>query len=118
MSRHAAGSIVVVDWRGGSLPQEPGKLRPAVVVEDHELFPEDYPNTLVVPLTQDEGLAHRTFAEPIEPTVDNGADTTCWALAHHVTSVSLRRVNPTASRITSEQLSSIRKRITVAVGAT
>jgi mRNA interferase MazF len=31
--------------------------------------------------------------------------------------VSLRRVNPTASRITAEQLSSIRKRIMVAVGA-
>lgn len=117
MSRHSAGSIVVVDWRGGSLAQEPGRLRPAVVVEDHELFPEAYPNMLVVPLTRDEGLAHRSFAERIEPTVDNGADTTCWALAHHVTSVSPRRVNPTASRITAEQLSSIRKRITVAVGA-
>jgi mRNA interferase MazF len=118
VSRHAAGSIVVVDWRGGSLPQEPGQLRPAVVVEDHELFPEEYPNTLVVPLTRDAGLAHRSFAERIEPTADNGADTTCWALAHHVTSVSLRRVHPTASRITAEQLSSIRKRITVAVGGT
>lgn len=116
MSRHAAGSIVVVDWRSGALPQEPGRLRPAVVVEDHELFPEEYPNTLVVPLTRDEGLAHRSFAERIEPSADNGADTTCWALAHHVTSVSLRRVNPTASRITDEQLSSIRQRITVAVG--
>lgn len=116
MSRHAAGSIVVVDWRDGSLPQEPGKLRPAVVVEDHELFPEEYPNTLVVPLTREEGLAHRSFAERIEPTADNGADTTSWALSHHVTSVSLRRVKPTASRITAEQLSNIRKRITVAVG--
>jgi len=38
-------------------------------------------------------------------------------LAHHVTSVSLRRVNLTASRITAEQLASIRKRIMVAVGA-
>jgi mRNA-degrading endonuclease toxin of MazEF toxin-antitoxin module len=112
-----AGSIVVVDWRGGSLPREPSKLRPAVVVEDHELFPERYPSTLVVPLTRDEGLAHRWFAERIEPTTENGADTTCWALAHHVTSVSLRRVNLTASRITAEQLSSIRKRIMVAVGA-
>jgi len=117
MSRHAAGTIVVVDWRGGSLPQEPGKLRPAVVVEDHELFPEEYPNVVVVPLTRDEGLAHRSFAERIEPTADNGADTTCWALAHHVTSVSLGRVNLTDSRITAEQLSSIRKRIMVAVGA-
>lgn len=118
MSRYAAGSIVVVEWRGGSLPQEPGKLRPAVVVEDHELFPEEYPNMLVVPLTRDEGLAHRSFAERIEPTADNGVDTTCWALAHHVTSVSLRRVDLTASRITPEQLSSIRTRIKVAVGAT
>jgi mRNA-degrading endonuclease toxin of MazEF toxin-antitoxin module len=117
MSRPTAGSIVVVDWRGDSRPQEPGRLRPAVVVEDHELFPEEYPNMLVVPLTRDEGLAHRSFAEQIEPTVDNGADTTCWALAHHVTSVSLRRVNLTASRITAEQLSSIRRRIMVAVGA-
>lgn len=117
MSRHAAGSIVVVDWRAGSLPQEPGKLRPAVVVEDHELFPDDYPNVLVVPLTRDEGLAHRSFAERIEPSADNGVATTCWALAHHVTSVSLRRVNLTASRVTSEQLSSIRTRIKVAVGS-
>jgi mRNA-degrading endonuclease toxin of MazEF toxin-antitoxin module len=117
MSRPAAGSIVIIDWRGGSLPQEPSKLRPAVVVEDDELFPEEYPNTLVVPLTSDEGLAHRSFAEQIEPTADNGADATCWALAHHVTGISLRRVNPTTSRITAEQLASIRKRIMVAVGA-
>jgi uncharacterized protein YifN (PemK superfamily) len=86
VSRHAAGSIVVVDWRGGALPNEPSRLRLAVVVEEHELFPDEYPNMLVVPLTRDEGLAHRSFAERIEPTV--GADATCWALAHHVTSVS------------------------------
>lgn len=88
-----------------------------MVVEDHELFPDEYPNTLVVPLTGDEGIAHRSFAERLEPTADNGADTTCWALAHHVASVSLRRVKPTASRITDEQLASIRNRIRVAVGA-
>jgi len=118
MSRHRAGSIVVVDWRGGALPQEPSRLRPAVVVEDHELFPVQYPNTLVVPLTRDEGLAHASFAERVEPTVDNGVQTVCWALAHHVTSVSLRRVDPTPTRITAEQLASIRRRITMAVGVT
>jgi len=53
-----------------------------VVVEDHELFPEQYPNTIVVPLTRDEGLAHKTFAEKIEPAPEDGADTACWALAH------------------------------------
>ncbi|BBZ50151.1 type II toxin-antitoxin system PemK/MazF family toxin [Mycobacterium heidelbergense] len=118
MSRHAAGSIVVVDWRGGALPHEPGRLRPAVVVEDHELFPDEYPNVLVVPLTRDEGLAHRSFAERIDPTVQNGVDATCWALAHHVTSVSLRRVNPTDSRITAVQLASIRERIMLSIGVT
>ncbi|WP_067975282.1 type II toxin-antitoxin system PemK/MazF family toxin [Mycolicibacter icosiumassiliensis] len=117
MSRPAAGSIVVVDWRGGALPQEPGRSRPAIVVEDHELFPDDYPNILVVPLTRDEGLAHRSFAERIEPTPENGADATSWALAHHVTSVSLRRVTPTASRVSAVQLASIRKRIAVSIGA-
>ncbi|MGV0700565.1 type II toxin-antitoxin system PemK/MazF family toxin [Mycolicibacter sinensis] len=116
MSRHRAGSIVVVDWRGGALPDEPGKLRPAVVVEDHELFPDCYPNLLVVPLTRDEGLAHRSFAERIEPTAENGAEATCWALAHHVTSVSLRRVSATGSAVTAGQLASIRERITVAIG--
>lgn len=116
MSRHAAGSIVVVDWRGGALPNEPGRLRPAVVVEDDGLFPDDYPNLLVVPLTRDEGLAHRSFAERIEPTAENGAEATCWALAHHVTSVSLRRVSPTGSRVTAAELGSIRTRITVAIG--
>jgi len=116
VSRHTAGSIVVVDWRGGALPNEPSRLHPAVVVEDHELFPDDYPNLLLVPLTRDEGLAHRSFAERIEPSADNGVDTTCWALAHHVTSVSLRRVNQTPSRITAQQLASIRARIAVAVG--
>lgn len=80
------------------------------------MFPEEYPNTLVVPLTRDEGVAHRSFAEQVDSTAGNGADTTCWVLVHHVTSVSLRRVNPTAARITADQLSSIRKRITVAVG--
>jgi mRNA interferase MazF len=116
MSRSAAGSIVVVDWRRGALPQEPGRLRPAVVIEDHELFPDAYPNTIVVPLTRDEGLAHASFAEPIPPTPENGVTATCWALAHHVTSVSLQRVKPTLSRITDDQLASIRKRLMLAVG--
>lgn len=116
MTRYRAGSIVVVDWRGGALPREPSKLRPAVVVEDDGLFPDEYPNTLVVPLTRDEGLAHRSFAERIDPTTDNGAETTSWALAHHVTSVSLRRVTPTESTVTSTQLANIRDRITLAIG--
>jgi mRNA-degrading endonuclease toxin of MazEF toxin-antitoxin module len=116
VSRHAAGSVVVVDWRTGGLPQEPNRLRPAVVVEDHEIFPDDYPNMLVVPLTRDEGLAHRSFSERIDPTPGNGVETTCWALAHHVSSVSLRRVSGTPSRVTAAQLAAIRGRIALAIG--
>jgi mRNA-degrading endonuclease toxin of MazEF toxin-antitoxin module len=116
MSRPAAGSIVLVDWRAGAVPHEPTRIRPSVVVEDNELFPDAYPNTLVVPLTRDEGLAYAAFAERIDPAPENGADTTSWALAHHVTSVSLQRVQPTPSRVTPEQLGSLRRRIAVALG--
>lgn len=116
MSRPAAGAIVIVDWRGGSLPQEPSKLPLAVVVEDDELFPDQYPTTLVVPMTRDQGLAHGSFSERIEPDPGNGVDAICWALSHHVTSVSMRRVTITPSRVTSEQLASIRQRIDFAIG--
>ena len=37
MAALVAGQLVVVDWRDG-LPKQPDKRRPAVVVEDHELF--------------------------------------------------------------------------------
>ncbi|MGH7882947.1 MAG: type II toxin-antitoxin system PemK/MazF family toxin [Candidatus Dormibacteraceae bacterium] len=107
---------MLVDWRAGALPHEPTRIRPAIIAEDHELFPEEYPNTIVVPLTRDEGLAYHSFAERIDPTPANGADATCWALAHHVTSVSLQRVKRTASQITSAQLDSIRRRIAMALG--
>ena len=116
MSRPAAGTIVLVDWRVGAVPREPTKIRPSVVVEDHELFPDAYPNTIVVPLTSDEALAYAAFAERIDPAPENGADATSWALAHHVTSVSLQRVQLTRSRITSEQLGSLRRRIGLALG--
>ena len=117
MSRPRAGAIVVVDWRGGALRREPSKLRPAVVVEDDELFPDDYPNTLVVPMTRDEGLAHGSFAERIETTPANGAEMDSWALAHHVTSVSVRRITATESRVTDQQLANIRQRIRLSLGA-
>lgn len=98
------------------MPNEPAKIRPAVVVEDHELFAEAYPNTIVVPLTRDEHLAIPAFAERIEPSSENGAAETSWALAQHVTTVSLRRLQLTQSRIKPEQLESLRRRIGRAIG--
>jgi mRNA interferase MazF len=116
VSRPPAGTIVLVDWRVGAV-QEPTKIRPSVVVEDDQLFPGAYPNAIVVPLTRDEALAYFAFAERIDPTPENGSDATSWALAHHVTSVSLQRVQVTPSRITPEQLGSLRRRIALALGA-
>ncbi len=99
------------------MPAEPTWRRPAVVVEDVDLFPDAYPNLLVVPMTRDEGLAYPSFAERIDPTAENGVTETSWALAHHVTSVSMQRVTTTPSAIAPEQLDSIRRRIGLAIGA-
>ena len=61
MARFKAGDIVIVGWRGGALPEEPNRLRPAIVVEDDALFDPDYPNVLVVPMTSDSRLAIPVF---------------------------------------------------------
>jgi mRNA interferase MazF len=115
MSRPPAGAIIVVDWRGGQHP-EPGGLRPGVVVEDSHLF-ASYPSMLVVPLTRDERLAHADLAVRLDPTPENALTEVSWALAHHVNAVALRRVRVTPSRITDEQLTQVRDRIALAVGA-
>ncbi|HEX6511056.1 MAG TPA: type II toxin-antitoxin system PemK/MazF family toxin [Chloroflexota bacterium] len=115
MSWLTAGTLVLADWRGRALPREPTGIRPGVVI-DGEAFPEDYANTLVVPFTRDLSLVDATFALRIEPTAENGASATSWALPHHLTSVSRRRVRPTNSRITSDQLWEIRQRIALAIG--
>ncbi|MFI5267675.1 MAG: type II toxin-antitoxin system PemK/MazF family toxin [Chloroflexota bacterium] len=115
MSWLPAGRIVSVDWRGGSFPREPTGLRPAIVV-DGETFPDDYPNTLVVPFSRDKTLIDATFTLLIEPTPENGSAAISWALPHHVTSVSRQRVRPTPSCITDDQLTDIRQRIALAIG--
>ena len=58
-----AGQIITVDWRKdpndpGQDPQppEPNKLRPAVVVQNCELFDPAYLTVLVVPMTGDPAL--------------------------------------------------------------
>jgi mRNA interferase MazF len=115
MSRPEAGSIVVVDWRPGQHP-EPGALRPGVVVEDSDVFPNSYPMMLVVPLTRDQRLAAPDLAVQLEPTPENGLSTVSWALPHHVSSVALRKARATHSRVATEQLAEIRQRIALSVG--
>jgi mRNA-degrading endonuclease toxin of MazEF toxin-antitoxin module len=116
MPRIAAGSIVVGDRRGDALPKEPNKARPAVVLEDHGLFAAGYPNVIVVPLTDDEGLAIPELPVAIDPTPENGCDKRCFAPAPFVTSASLSLVRESLSRISQDQLRRIRREIAFAFG--
>jgi len=116
MERFKAGTIVIVDWRSGALPKEPNKLRPAVVVEDDGLFGPNYPNVIVVPLTEDADLAMPDLSVVIDPTPENGCTKRCYALAPSVGSVSMARVRGTASRVTGEQVRRIRALVAEAIG--
>src|SRR5258708_2213578 len=98
MAALAPGQIVLVDWRD-ALPKEPNKLRPAIVVEDAELFGPSYPNVILVPLSDDGDFAVSDLALDIDPTPENGCTKRCYALSHCVTTNSKQRVQPTASHI-------------------
>jgi mRNA interferase MazF len=111
----AAGQIVLVDWRD-ALPKEPNKLRPAVVVEDGELFGPSYPDVILVPLSDDSDFAIADLSLVIEPTPENGCTKRCYALSHCVTTNSMGRVTPTHSRILPGQLEIIRRQIALAIG--
>ncbi len=116
MATFTAGDIVIADWRGDALPQEANKLRPAVVIEDDALFGADYPNVILVPLTEDAGLAIPGLMEPIEPDSENGCTKRCYALAPFVASTSAARIRATRSRITPDQLARIRRQVAEAIG--
>jgi uncharacterized protein (DUF1778 family) len=51
MARSEAGDVNVLNRRGDGLPKEANKIRPCVIVEDTDLFAEEHPNVIVVPLT-------------------------------------------------------------------
>jgi len=68
----------VVGGPGGSLPQEPSKLRPAVIVEDHEVVPEEYLNMVVVPSSRDAGPAPQVAGKA------DRADSGQWRSQHVV----------------------------------
>ncbi len=116
MANFTAGEIVIADWRGDALPKEPNKLRPAVVIEDEGLFGPGYPNVILVPLTEDSGLAIPGLMEPIEPSTENGCTKRCYALAPFVASTSAARLRATRSRITPDQLARIRRQVAEAIG--
>ena len=115
MAGFAPGQIVLVDWRD-ALPKEPNKLRPAIVVEDGELFAPAYPNVILVPLSDDGDFVVADLALMIEPTPENGCTKRCYALSHCVTTNSTGRITPTRSRILPDQLDTIRQQIALAIG--
>lgn len=115
MLRLDPGQIVLVDWRD-ALPKEPNKLRPAIVVEDGDLFSPSYPNVILVPLSEDAEFAVADLALAIDPTRENGCTKRCYALSHCVTTNSKQRVSPTGSRILPQQLAAIRRQIALAIG--
>ena len=111
-----AGQIVLTDWRSDALPREPNKRRLAVVVEDDGLFAPTYPNTILVPLTEDEALVIPDLSVPIAPTRENGCAKPCWAVSHLVATTSKTRLRVTRSQVTAEQLRAIRRQVALAVG--
>lgn len=115
MAGFASGQIVLVDWRD-ALPKEPNRLRPAIVVEDGELFGIPYPNVILVPLSEARELAPSDLLLPIDPTPENGCTKRCFALSCYLATTSKQRVRPTQSRILPEQLDIIRRQIALAIG--
>jgi hypothetical protein len=116
MASFAAGDVVIVDWRD-ALPKEANKRRPAVVIEDASLFHPDYPNVILVPLTEDADLVIAALSVRIEPTAENGCTQTCFAVSPLVTGTSKSRVRATGSRITAEELALIRRQVAEAIGS-
>jgi mRNA interferase MazF len=111
-----ARQIVLADWRGDAKPKEPNKRRPAIVVEDDDLFAPSYPNAILVPLTNDANLIIPDLCVAIDPTAENGCSKPCWAVSHLVATTSKIRLEATRSRITAEQLAADRRQIALAIG--
>jgi mRNA-degrading endonuclease toxin of MazEF toxin-antitoxin module len=111
-----AGQVVLADWRGDARPKEPNKRRPAIVIEDDGLFEPNYPNAIVVPMTEDQNLVIKALSVAIAPTAENGCTKPCWAASHLVASTSKTRLTATASRVTDGQLAAIRRQLALAIG--
>jgi mRNA interferase MazF len=113
-----AGDVVLVDWRD-ALPGagEPNKRRPAIIVGCARFFGTGLPYEIVVPLTGEEALAITGASTMIEPTAQNGCVKTSYALAWNVQAVPHARLMQTRSRITADQLATIRAQIAECVEA-
>ncbi len=120
-----AGQIVTVDWRKepedsaqDPRPPEPNKLRPAVVVQDTDLFDPSYPTVLVVPMTGDRELAIADLTVVLQPTATNGCNKVSYLLPQNLTCAAKTRITVvTDSHITPAQLQRLRQLIVLLIGA-
>ena len=119
-----AGQIVAVDWRKepadpaqNPQPPEPNKLRPAVVVQDTELFDPAYPTVLVVPMTGDSALAIPDLTVVLQPCRTNGCKKLSYLLPQHLTCVAKTRITSvTQSEITPAELQQLRQLVVLTIG--
>ena len=119
-----AGQIVTVDWRKepddpaqDPQPPEPNKLRPAVVVQDSELFDPAYPTVLVVPMTGDPALAIPDLTVVLQPSPSNGCKKVSDLLPQNLTCVAKSRITAvTKSQITPTELQQLRQLVVLSIG--
>ena len=119
-----AGQIVTVDWRIdpdhpalNPQPPEPNKLRPAVVVQDTDLFHPSYPTVLVVPMTSDPALAIPDLSVVLHPCPSNGCKKVSYLLPQNLTCVAKTRITTvTTSEITPAELLQLRQLVVLTIG--
>jgi len=119
-----AGQIITVDWRKdpndpGQDPQppEPNKLRPAVVVQDCELFDPAYPTVLVVPMTGDRALAMADLTVVLQPSSTNGCRKVSYLLPQNLTCVAKTRITDATDRcVTPAELQQLRQLVVLVIG--
>jgi mRNA-degrading endonuclease toxin of MazEF toxin-antitoxin module len=119
-----AGQIVTVDWRKDPehpaqdpQPPEPTKLRPAVVVQDTELFDPAYPTVLVVPMTGDPAPAIPDLTVVLQPSPSNGCKKVSDLLPQSLTCVAKTRITAaTKSTITPTELQQRRQLVVLTIG--
>ena len=111
-----AGQIVLADTSAAiPCPKSRTSGAPAVVVEDDGLFAPSYPNSILVPLTEDAALAIPDLSIAIAPTTENGCSKPYWAVFHLVATTAKARLQATPSRITQQQLAIVLSRRVVAL---
>ncbi len=119
-----AGQAVTFDWRKepddpaqDPQPPEPNKLRPAVVVQDSELFDPAYPAALVVPMTGDPALVGPDLTVVLQPRPSNGCKKVSDLLPQNLTCHAKTRVTAaTKSQITPAELRQLRQWVVLSIG--